>query len=75
MGNWRGTKMGQWEEGVRREGKGMGKGREKGRGGEKGMREGGRVWEGGRDEECGKGKWDGDWWEQGQGLKPRYMKG
>ena len=22
-------------------------------------------------EGCGKGKWDGDWCEQGRGLKPR----
>ena len=24
-----------------------------------------------RNEGCEKGKWDGDWWEQGRGLKPR----
>ena len=45
-------------------------GREKGRGGEgrsggEGNGDEGRGWG------CGKGKWDGDWWEQGRGLKPR----
>ena len=41
------------------------------------MREGVGMWEGRGmgegmgNEGCGKLKWDGDWWEQGRGLKPR----
>ena len=41
------------------------------------MREGGGdvgrkgMGEGMGNEGCGKEKWDGDWWEQGRGLKPR----
>ena len=42
-------------------------------------RKGGDVGRGMREgmgnEGCGKGKWDGDWWKQGRGLKPREMEG
>ena len=61
--------MGKWERrgsGGRVREWGKGKGREKGRGREWRMKEG----DGGKEmgnEGCGKGKSDGDWWEQGQG--------